>query len=377
MRICLFTSTFLPAVGGAEYVVHYLAKELVQMGHQVTVLAEGRKRKEDAAFPYIVHRYRGLKGLVSYEKVKAMHLVFEKLRTRFDLLHAHRTYPPGYVAAKLKHLLNISVVITPHGDDIQKMPEINYGIRLEPELEAKVKYALERTDAITVISESIRNDVLNLIAAPDKVHDVPNGVELDSYIGQNENAYNPRSCNLPPKGNLILAVGRNHIKKGYQYLLRAMSLVLKKYENTNLVVLGKGTESLLPLIRDLGIGRHVVLPGVIGQRNLPSFYNRADLFVMPSLIESFGLVTLEAMAAGLPIVATNIPGSRDLVADGVNGFLVPPKSPESLAEKIILLVKNKKLRKEMGQESYQMARRYDWKIITKKYVEVYETVLHK
>lgn len=377
MNICLFTSTFLPTTGGVEYVIHYLAKNLVETGHHVTVLVKGRRRSEDAAFPYIVHRYRGVKGLISDEKLRAMHLIFEKLRTRFDVLHAHDIFLAGYVAVKLRNLLNVPVIVTPHGADIQKMPEISYGLRLRPEMEAKAKYTLQKADAITAISKTMKNEILDLISTEAKIYDVPNGVELNNFTRQNANDGIVRKFNLHSKDKIILAVGRNHIKKGFVYLVKAMSQVLKKHENTTLVIVGKDTESLVPLINELGLDGKVVLTGIVHNQDIPSFYRRADIFAIPSLIESFGVVIVEAMAHGLPIVGTEAPGVRDIIEDSGNGFLVPAKSPECLSEKIMYLLENDKLRKQMGEKSRQMAKQYDWKLITRKYVEVYKKVLDK
>jgi len=316
-----------------------------------------------------------MKGLISDEKVRAMHLIFEKLRTRFDVLHAHVTYPPGYVAVKLKRVLQVPIVLTPHGIDIQKAPELNYGMRLNPTLEVKIKYAVCRADAVVSTSSSNKKDILGLGAPNDRVYDIPLGVETESFSVRKKNIRG--AMNLSPDTQLILAVGVNRPRKGYPSLINAMQLVVEKIPTAKLMIVGRETKALLSYVEKANLKEYIFLLQDVSDEDKISYYMESDLFVFPSLMEGFGIVTLEAMAAGLPIVATNIPGSRDLVADGVNGFLVPPKSPESLAEKIILLVKNKKLRKEMGQESYQMARRYDWKIITKKYVEVYETVLHK
>jgi len=375
MRICFFTSTFLPMRGGVEYAVHYLAKNLIKSGHQVTVLVGGHKQKEDDSLPYPVHRYRGAKGLISSEKLSAIYLVLEKIRTKFDVLHAHRTYPTGYVGAKLKHLLKVPLIVTPYGDDIQKVPDLNYGMRLKPQIESKIENTLSKADVVVSISSSNKEEILKLGTSENKIYDIPLGVETKSFSVSKINI--KERLNLPLDTKLVLAVGVNRERKGYPYLIQAMKKVILKQPNARMMIVGRGTKDLLPLVEKAELKEFIFLLDDISDEEKFSFYTDSDVFVSPSLMEAFGIATLEAMAACLPIVATNIPGSEDLVTNHINGFLIPPESSEALAEKIILLLKDERLRKTMGKKSFEISRQYDWKIITKKYIEVYEQMLQR
>jgi len=391
MKICFFTHDFLPKLGGMELVVHYLAETLVQLGHTVEVVTPWHRNRTFEAqvnyetYSYIVPRGSGRLKLSSLFGIWA--LIRRNLARHFDVLHAHCTYPAGYWAAKCKDVLKIPLVITPHGEDIQKMPEIDYGVRLNPKIEVKVKYALQRADAITSISQSIRKDILESGGEKDRIYDVPNGVNISTFCNPRDNIR--KIMNLPSDSRVVLAVGRNHIKKGYTDLIKAMELVSKKCSNTKCIIIGRDTGSLMPLIQKLKVQDTVMLADQIPKENdgkelylskiphpnLVSCYASSDVFVSSSLIEGFALVVVEAMAAGLPVVATDIAGNRDVVVDGINGFLVSPQKPDKLAEKILYLLKNNEKRVNMAKQSTELAKRYDWKVVVEEYIEVYKRIL--
>jgi glycosyltransferase involved in cell wall biosynthesis len=191
---------------------------------------------------------------------------------------------------------------------------------------------------------------------------------------------------------VILAVGRNHPKKGYGDLIEAMALVKRKFEKAKCVIIGAGTENLAPMVKDLGLQGEVVLAGeiptargelldltalVLPHGDLVSAYLSSDIFVSPSLIEGFALVIPEALAAGLPVVATDVPGNRDAVVKGYNGLITNPRAPQDLAEKILVLLEDEDLRRRMSANARESSLRYDWGKITEEYMKVYEHLLAK
>jgi len=393
MRICHLASSFLPAIGGMEIAVHNIATSLVNLGHEAWVLTSKSEDNTRLDTNYNIKRYSIPEGRIkakAYLLCSIFRLIEEKIKAKFDVLHAHCTYPPGYCGAVLKNIINIPLIITPQGKDIQRIPEINYGIRLNPKFDRRVRYALYKADAITSISSSIREDIIDAGGKENKIYNIPNGVNLERFAKPQSNIR--ELFNLPSDSKIILAVGRNHPKKGYQTLIEAMGLIQKKSPNAKCVIIGRDTDTLLPLIDSLNIRQHVVLAGQIPKRSpdntkidlsqlphkdLVSCYMTSDIFVSPSIIEGFSLVVVEAMAAGLPVVATDVPGNKDAIRDGVNGFLVPPRDPVALAERIKHLLDNESLRKKMSKKSFEFSMYHDWKIITKKYLEVYERISNR
>ena len=132
MKIILFTNSLLPVIGGREIVVHHLARSLNRLGHSARVVCRSRFwRDRKVRFDYPVHRWPALKGL-RCDEVMPAELLLDILAWGCDVVHAHNTYPTGYAAARLKKLLRLPLVITPHGEDIHVVPEIGFGQRLDP-----------------------------------------------------------------------------------------------------------------------------------------------------------------------------------------------------------------------------------------------------
>jgi D-inositol-3-phosphate glycosyltransferase len=132
---------------------------------------------------------------------------------------------------------------------------------------------------------------------------------------------------------------------------------------------------LQALCRELGVDDLVLFLGKRAQDTLPYYYSAADVVVMPSHYESFGMVALEAMACGTPVIASQVGGLAFLVQDGITGYSIPDDNPQALADKLSLLVCNPDLRNKLGQQAADYARQYDWEIIAQRIVNVYQEML--
>lgn len=391
MKICICSTTFLPKIGGAEIVIHHLAKNLQKLGHQVTVLVPfKRKDFNNKKLPYSLHKLvlfsRFKQGHRWIENMIKTNLFIEYLRTRFDILHIHIAYPAGYAALTIKKIIHKPLVITCHGNDVQKMPEIFYGLRLNPQIEQKIRETLKLADAITSISSSIKNDIIDAGGSSSKIYDIANGVAFSIFRDVNPGNIR-KEYNISESSKLIIAVGRNHPKKGYKYLIEAMSIIAKEVPLVKCIIVGDGTESLKPLIDRLGLNKFITLSGripakdtIIDVENLPHvdlirLYKTSDIFVSPAIIEGLSLVSLEAMAAGLPIVATDVPGNQDIIQHGNNGYLVEKNSPIALAEGIKNILSDENLKEKMANASFKIAEKYSWENISKQYLRLYETII--
>ena len=389
MKICLFTSTFFPTTGGTENAVHYLAKHFTEMGHEVVVLTPIQKILRNISFKanYKIHRYPSLPQQLFLTGTEQLALLYEKFRFNFDILNIHKAYG-AYSACRIKDMLKVPIVVTCRGGDIQKMPEIGYGRRLDPVWDTKIRYALKNVDALTAIAPSTRQDLLEIGVDGNRIVDIPNGAELSKFGTREKDI---REILMIPKGvKIILSVGRYHIKKGYKYLIQAMAHVVKEYQNVRCLIMGKGLERLESLIDEHNLKKYIVLVKEQSFRNskvidlakvpndtLLSAYTSSDIYVSSSLIEGFALVAVEAMAAGLPIVATNVPGNKDAVKDGENGLLVESKDAKQMANKIICLLRDEELRRKLSKMSKNMAQQYDWRLIAQRYLDVYTKVIDK
>jgi len=173
----------------------------------------------------------------------------------------------------------------------------------------------------------------------------------------------------------ILFVGRLEQRKGFRFLMRAYPYVLEAVPDARLIVAGaydkEDKEPFVRYARMHGLtGAKFV--GRISQEDLPRYYRTCDVFCAPSTgFESFGIVLLEAMAAGKPIVATDIPGYRSVVEDVSEGLMVEPENERALAKAIIHLLRNPGLRREMGERGRRKAANYDWPIVAQQILDLY------
>lgn len=394
MKIVLYTNSFLPILGGREFVVHYLADALQQLGHEARVTGPaGFWRNRHERFGYPVHRWPTLRGFMS-EQVALGAIALDTALWGADIIHAHNTWPTGYHAIRLRRLHRYPLVITPHGQDIQSIPELGHGLRLDPLLNEKIMYAVRHADVVTAISKNIENALLDAGASPERVRLIPNGVDLARYR-RPPSIDVRRWLGVEPEARLIVTIGRHNPRKGQDYLVRAMPRILAREPRARLVVVGNKTEALLPLISQLGLEGKVVLTGGIspsrnilggggpypGETSEPDYLaellGAGELYVSAGIqnnAEGLSLAVLEGMASGLPVVATAISGNTDVVVEGENGYLVPPADEAALAE-AILRVLTQPDHDRLRRLARDTAARYAWINVAKQYVTCYQEAI--
>lgn len=392
MNIVLYVNSFLPVLGGREFVVHYLADALRILGHEVRVVGPaGFWRARHERFRYPVHRWPTLRGYMS-EQVSLAAITLDTALWGADVIHAHNTYPTGYHALRLRKFRRYPVVITPHGQDIQSIPEIGHGLRLDPLLNQKIVFAVKNADLVTAISDNIRRALLDAGAAPDRVRLIPNGVDLARY--QRPSATDIRRwLGVEPDARLIVTIGRYNPRKGQDYLVRAMPRILAREPRARLVVVGNKTEALSPLIAQLGLEGKVVLTGGISPSRsileagsgptaepdyLAELLRASELYVSAGIqnnAEGLSLAVLEAMASGLPVVATAISGNTDVVLEGTNGHLVTPADETALAEGVLRVLMQPSDHERMRNGARETATHYAWVNVAKRYVETYQEAI--
>ena len=195
---------------------------------------------------------------------------------------------------------------------------------------------------------------------------------------------------LPGDSRLIVTVGNYHARKGHEVLVRAMPRILESIPRAHLVIVGRNTDALHPLIRELTLEDKVSLTGsidfpLITSKNgssldsgkadwLAAIYRSCELYVSAGLeegAEGLSLAVLEAMAAGLPVIATDISGNCDVIKEGENGLLIPPADHTQLSDAVLRLLATDGYRDRMGRKAKETANRYRWHEIARQYLEVY------
>jgi glycosyltransferase involved in cell wall biosynthesis len=366
MNLCLYTATFFPTIGGAELVLHALASALTAEGHRVTVLAPWvRRANNHVEAAYHLRRYQRPSSKRFGVRQILLYLLHEYWRRPFDVLHCHGAYPPAYVGATLKRLLNVPMVVWPHGSDI--LP--GEFIRANPRLEQRLKRALAAADLVIAQSEFLKREILTLGVPDARIRLIPNGVHIAEFqtIGS-----------APPfPFPYILAMGSFSHKKGFDVLLRAFASMAIEDPSIHLVMAGAGKEltGYTALVDEQGLQARVHFVGIVQGLYKVQLYQHCLFFVLPSRREPFAVVNLEALAAGKPLVATAVGGNVEVVNGGGNGFLVPPDDPEALSTRMLTLLRDPALRARMGRLSSELARRYDWQVILPQYTTVFEEAL--
>lgn len=396
MNIILHVNSYIPIIGGREIVVHYLAREFLHMGHNVRVLGpSGWLKHRNLRFEYPVHRWPTLRGLFP-EQVTLAQLQMDVALWGCDIIHAHSTFPSGYAVSQLKKKRSIPLVITPHGEDIHVVPEIGFGHRLDPVKRHKIDIAIEKAEILTAISKGVEHSLHEAGCPTAKIRAIPNGIDPERF--QRKSLPDIRKwLGIEKNAPVILSVGNYHPRKGHEVLLRAMPLILKMIPEAQLIIAGRNPQALKPLVASLAIADHVHLTGALAfpttllnhgiapetaghDDQLAALYADSDLYVSASIdegAEGLSLALLDAMAAGLPVVATTISGNIDIVKNQKSGLLVPPSDPQSLADAVVRILTDPELKSRMGTEGHRLIQPFHWRNIAQSYLEVYEEAIRQ
>ncbi|GAC1564029.1 MAG: hypothetical protein NVS2B7_37980 [Herpetosiphon sp.] len=196
---------------------------------------------------------------------------------------------------------------------------------------------------------------------------IPCGIDWNTFR-------NPDSSSSPRDAKTVLYVGRLERRKGVAYLLKAWSLIQNQYPDLHLVIGGDGPERkhLQQLSNELAL-RNVSFLGYVAGASLPPLLHTADIFCAPAVeSESFGIILIEAMAAGLPLIAAANPGYSSLLSHHPSNLLVPPAQPRALAGALATLLHAPHYRHTVGFQNAEQARRYDWELIGARIIDVYQ-----
>lgn len=279
---------------------------------------------------------------------------------KFDVIHAHWLIPQGLIAAILAG--DTPVVVTSHGGDL-------YGLR-GPVLQRLKAWIVRRSVCLTVVSHAMAQQVSSWCDVR-KVRVISMGVDLQA-------TFTPDNSIVREPAQLLF-VGRLVQKKGLKYLLEAMALTVEHWPELTLKVIGDGPEraELEALSKRLNIDKRIQWLGKVPNGSLPQHYRQATAFVMPSIIdergdqEGLGLVAVEAMGCGCPVIASDLPALRDVVLDKETGFRVKPADSQALAQLLKFLSINTSLLNKLTEQARCYAlEKFDWQIINQKYEKI-------
>jgi glycosyltransferase involved in cell wall biosynthesis len=365
---------------GAENVAYYLAINIAQKGNKISIFTTSIDSKPSIEKYENIDIYRHSTNFRIMNRNISFSLFLEATEYQIDILHAHLTNSPNdFAVPRYTKGKNIPLIVTYHGDPERNMGGIIYKTGVVFYAKYILDKVLSHADVIISPSGYYISESRFLGKYRDKIVVIPNGINIEDF----DIPYSKEECRdklgLPIDENMILFVGILSPYKGPDVLVRAMPEISKKNRDTKLVFVGSGgmREELEKLCKKTGVEKNVKFAGFVEENLKPLYYRAADVFCLPSTMstESFGIVNLEAMACGVPIVASKIGGIPDVVKDGENGLLVPPRDSGALADVIIYLLENEDIRERMGKNGRKKVEDYSWEKIAEETENVYETVL--
>ena len=373
MRIGIITQLYYPVLGGITEHVYYTYQELSKLGHKVTIITShfmGRNYDRgadvirignDVPFP-IPMNGSFPEFNIGRDVPNQLNKICKK--RKFDLIHIHSPLTPVLPFIALKKIRGIPKVGTFH---TYGRNSLIYYIFKYP-----LKTFSKELNGRIAVSKAAKKYIAKHFPGQYKI--IPNGVDI--------NRFSPNNPELPDYDNRkfnILFVGRMDPRKGLKQLLLAFPRIKSQVKNARLIVVGSG--GLKYYYRTIASNDHrqdIDFVGHVSYDDLPKFYRSADVYCSPATGgESFGIVLLEAMASGTPVVASNIEGYKDVITDGQDGLLSKNRNPIDIAEKIIRIAHNQKLAVKLSKNGLTTADCYAWPKVAKQIEGYYKEVLNK
>lgn len=389
MKILLGTDNFYPNVNGAARFAYELAKGLVIRGYDISVIAPARK------FKYTTTRHEGITiyGIPSVMIPKIIHpakiripltidpFVIERIVAKVDpeIIHIqdHFMICTSLVNAAKKfgipkigtnHFLPDNLIHYLHTPAFAKKPLSEFAWRQFIDV-------YKQLDLVTTPTKTAANLIKNL-GLKNLIIPVSCGVDLNKFNPKNNGSYLKKRYKVANLKPVVLFVGRLDHEKNIDVIIKAFAKVLNHIE-AELVIAGKGKEksNLVNLANELGIGKNITFTGLIPDKDLPFLYRIADVFVIASTAELQSIATMEAMASGLPVVAARAIALPELVYDNKNGYLFDRGDAETLANRILTIIRNPALKKAMSENSLKIISGHDIRKTVKSYEEIYQKLL--
>lgn len=372
MKIGIICGEFPPITGGVAAHVYNISEKLAQRGHKVTVITRGSwsRTYHTRVGNVDVYWVRFIPSYPFHLQPHGffIHQLLKSLESNFDVLHLHSPLIP---------LIRTSLptVVTEHGTvkgfidnldliDLYSLVEKAFR-KMYVSIDRKI---VERANRVIAVSNACAQELREWYKLKKDIEVIYNGVDTKFFIPGNsshDQAY-------------ILYSGALITKKGLPDLIRSATYICQEYPDMKFILAGDGPleKQLKGLSRQLGLDNNFSFVGYLGRNELLAYYQKATICVLPSYHEGLPTVLLEAMSCSIPTVATSVAGNSEVVRHGETGFLVPPHEPKKLAEAILTLLRDKKLRQEMGSNARKKAEElYDWEAIISKIERCYSSVL--
>lgn len=375
MNILLVTDNLLPDVpGGSGRVVAEWSKGLAKKGHSIYILTRQANKdlplKEDLGGIKVCRYKTNSRNDLTFfsSSIRNTSLVFNKIGIPFDLINFHQSLSAiGVITSnRVKKIPKIYTFYSPWHKEYETRPK-NKLNRLLVRVNSLIRFLIERfcirkCEKIVVLSEFSRRQLMDYHHISDsRINIIPGGVDIERFKPATDKGEIRKKIGIP-EDRFILFTVRNLVPRmGLENLIKAVSMLEDR--DVTLVIGGKGPleRKLRKLTRELGLEERVYFTGFIDEKKLPLYYQVADLFVLPSLyLEGFGLVTLEALSSGLPVLGTPVGGTKEILGRFDSSLLFRDVSPESMADLISRYIRYPGLNELSKRCREFVVRNYSW-----------------
>lgn len=375
MKIALVSPYDYAYPGGVNNHIACLEERFTRMGHEVKIIAPSSnpQKTSESGNAIVIGKPVPIRasGSVVRCSVSPKLLFSDRIKKmleqeKFDVVHIHEPMMPALAISVLHHSSSKELVV----GTFHATRSNSWGYMIWKPL---LKKWMAKIEGKIAVSDAAMGFIDRYFPGDYRI--IPNGIDLQRFSDKVAPIEKYRDGKLN-----ILFVGRLEKRKGFKYLLGAYGRVKKGFPQCRLIVVsppGRLCKKYEKIAERRNL-KDVVFAGYVSDEDLPRYYNTADIFCAPATgWESFGMVLLEAMATGKPIVATDIPGYAGLISQGVEGLLVKPSDEKALAGAILTLLKDKPMREKMGESGKKKAQDYSWDVVAQKVMDYYQYLLQK
>jgi phosphatidyl-myo-inositol alpha-mannosyltransferase len=371
MKIALVSPYDYPYSGGVNEHITALDQHFRALGHDTRIIAAS-STDEDRLDDHVIKvsgaivsvSFSGSKARIPYAPMVYRCVKQILKEENFDVVHVHEPAVPMLSLVVLRHSHAVNV------GTFHAYREKNMLYDVGKQL---LKRAFNRLDGRIFVSDAVREYVTRYF--PGEYILIPNGIDCARFCNPSIQPIEKFNDGRPN----ILYVGRMDKRKGFRYLMCAFPLIKRAIPEARLIVVGAFTDKeKTPFVRYARTHRlhSVNFVGQVSRQDLPRYYRTATVFCAPSTgFESFGMILLEAMAAGVPIVASDITGYRSVVENGMEGLLAPPKDEQAIARAVIELLRDPARRVQMSAAGQRKAAQHDWDLIAQRVLTYYEQLI--
>jgi 1,2-diacylglycerol 3-alpha-glucosyltransferase len=384
MRIAFFTNCYKPLINGVVSSIVSLKNAYKKKGHNTYIFApkvEGYNDQEDNVFRYYSV---SLTKKVKYPIAIPLSLRANRVIKEFkpDIIHIHHPFVLSMPAIMYAEKLGIPKILTIHTQYeryayyVSPVPQVitNEAIKMI------VASFSSKVDVVTTPSESMKK-LINRYNIKKEIVVIPNAIDLNIFQEKDEQTCNNirEQLELSNEDIVLLYVGRISFEKNIDKIIKSLALLKdKNIDKVKLVLVGEGTalNQLKSIVKSVGLEQNVKFVGAVDSETVKSYYQISDLFTFASTSETFGMVIIEALASGVPVLAVRAPGAIDILSDGFDGMLVEDDVSEFSA-RLELLIKNKDLRKRLAKGAFYTAQRYSIDNISDQMLNLYQRLVQR